>query len=255
MNEAPHALVTESAGIITVTLNRPAKLNPISLRVRDVLWEAVTALGDRDDLRVMIITATGRYFTAGADLHEMVPATMPGPDGPGHRFRRVYRSLHLLYDEMENVEKPIILAANGPSIGSGTEMAVSCFLLPLPPDTNWSRPGGLPHGDAPRGRRDEQSPGAGGGGLGGGVVARAARASRRGDARMMGLVHEVVPAEKLMDRVHEFARQLIEIDSEAIAMAKLVIDACDPHDREKSRQLERLASTPLAHMGAGSPAS
>ena len=252
MNEEPHALISEADGIITVTLNRPTKLNPMSLRARDVLWEAVTALGDRDDLRVMIITASGRYFTAGADVREMVPANMPGPDGPGHRFRRVYRSLHLLYDEMENVEKPIIVAANGPCIGSGTEMAVSCDFRFCTPDAHW----GLPEV-----RTLGTIPGSGGtsrltrlvGTHWAKWIALAAQNVSAEDARMMGLVHEVVPAEQLMDRVHEFARQLIEIDPEAVAMAKLVIDACDPHDREKTRQLERLACTPLSHMGAGKP--
>jgi enoyl-CoA hydratase len=253
MNEAPHALIAESDGIITVTLNRPAKLNPISLRTRDVLWQAVTALGDRDDLRVMIITATGRYFTAGADLNEMTPASMTSPEGPGHRFRRAYRSLHLLYDEMENVEKPIIIAANGPCIGAGTEMAVSCDFRFCTPETHW----GLPEV-----RTMGSIPGSGGTSRLARLVgthwtkwiALAAQPVGADDARMMGLVHEIVPAEMLMVRVDEFARQLVELDGEAVATAKLVIDACDPHDREKSRQLERLASTPLAHMGVGQPA-
>jgi enoyl-CoA hydratase/carnithine racemase len=252
MNDVPHAVVTEDDGIITVTLNRPEKLNPISLTARNILWDAVNALGDRDDLRVMIITATGRYFTAGADLKEMIPEGMPGPDGPGHRYRRVYRSLHLLYDEMENVEKPIIIAANGPCIGSGTEMAVSCDFRFCTPEAHWGVPEVRTLGTI-----------AGSGGTGrltrlvgthwAKWIAMAAQNVSAEDARMMGLVHEIVPAERLMDRVHEFAREVIEIDPEAVAMAKLVIDAVDPHDREKSRQIERLGTTPLSHMGAGKP--
>jgi enoyl-CoA hydratase len=60
VNEAPHALVGERDAVITVTLNRPEKLNPISPEVTTILWDAVRALGDRDDLRVMVITGTGR---------------------------------------------------------------------------------------------------------------------------------------------------------------------------------------------------
>ncbi len=50
MDEAPHALIDETDGVITVTLNRPEKLNPISPQVTETLWEAVRALGSRDDL-------------------------------------------------------------------------------------------------------------------------------------------------------------------------------------------------------------
>ena len=41
MDEAPHALTSETDGVITVTLNRPEKLNPISPQVTEILWEAV----------------------------------------------------------------------------------------------------------------------------------------------------------------------------------------------------------------------
>ena len=85
MDDAAHALITEGDGVITVTLNRPEKLNPISPQVTETLWEAVGALGSRDDLRVMVITGTGRYFSSGLDLKLRHGDRIPGPDGPGVR--------------------------------------------------------------------------------------------------------------------------------------------------------------------------
>jgi enoyl-CoA hydratase/carnithine racemase len=85
-------------------------------------------------------------------------------------------------------------------------------------------------------------------------MALAARNVSADDARMMGLVHEIHPGDELMSRVYAFAAELANIDAETVALAKLVIDASDPQDREKVRQLERVANTPLVHMGVGRPA-
>ena len=77
-DDLPHATITEDDGIITVTTDRQGKLNAISPQVTEAYWEAVTRLEDRDDLRCMVITATGTYFTAGLDL------SGPGGNRPGN---------------------------------------------------------------------------------------------------------------------------------------------------------------------------
>src|SRR5439155_6859355 len=74
-------------------------------------------------------TATGPYFTAGIDLSRPL-GTRPGnretqDRHPGWNLRRNYRSHHLLYDEMEAVEKPVVVAVQGHCIGAGIEMAAS----------------------------------------------------------------------------------------------------------------------------------
>ncbi len=254
MDEAPHALIDESDGVITVTLNRPEKLNPISPQVTETLWDAVRALGSRDDLRAMVVTGRGRYFSSGLDLKLRHGDRLPGPEAPAYAWRRGYRSHHLLYDEMESIEKPIIVAANGPCLGAGTEMAVSCDFRFCTPETHW----GLPET-----RSEGAIPGSGGvsrltrlvGTHWAKWMALAARNVSADDARMMGLVHEIHPADELMEQVYAFAAALTRIEPETVALAKLVIDASDPQDREKARQLERVANTPLVHMGVGRPAT
>ena len=254
MDEAPHARIDEDHGIITVTLTRPEKLNPISPQVTTTLWEAVDAFGARADLRVLVITGVGRYFTAGLDRKLMHGDRLPGPEAAGYEWRRGYRSHHLLYDELEAVEKPVIVAANGPCLGAGTEMAVSCDFRFCTPDAHWGLPELRALGAIP-----------GSGGLSRLTrlvgthwtkwLALAGRDVTAEDARMIGLVHEIHPADQLLARVYEFARELMEIEPESLALAKLVIDACDPQDREKVRQLERVANTSLVHMGVGRPAT
>jgi enoyl-CoA hydratase/carnithine racemase len=68
-------------------------------------------------------------------------------------------------------------------------------------------------------------------------------------------VHDIFSADQLLERVREFAASLVALDPEAVALAKLVIDLSDPHDREKTRHVERMANTDLQHRGVGHPAT
>ena len=80
MSEEPHLLVsTPEAGIIVATLNRPDKLNAISMQMMELLTEAVLRFRDTPELKVMLINSHGRYFTAGADLRggQQVPRIAP----------------------------------------------------------------------------------------------------------------------------------------------------------------------------------
>jgi enoyl-CoA hydratase/carnithine racemase len=75
------------------------------------------------------------------------------------------------------------------------------------------------------------------------------------DARTIGIVHTIYPAEAFMDEVYAFARSLIALGPEVSGLAKLTIDLCDPQDREKARQVERMANTELSHMRVGQVAA
>src|SRR6185369_17325261 len=64
------ALREDRDGVAIVTLNRPDKLNAINREMQHVIWKAVDDLRERSDLRVLLIRAKGRFFTAGADVAE-----------------------------------------------------------------------------------------------------------------------------------------------------------------------------------------
>ena len=74
------------------------------------------------------------------------------------------------------------------------------------------------------------------------------------DARMIGLVHDIHPADELGDRVRAFAQELMSLDPEAVALAKLTIDMVDPQDAQTARNIERIANTDLTHRGSARPA-
>ena len=108
----------DSDGIITVTFTRDQKLNAVSDAMVDALRDAVVDLADDEAQRALVITAEGRYFTAGKDIGQMGAQPTSGV-----ALRRNYRRLHELFDEMERIEKPIVLAAQGPCLGVGVEIA------------------------------------------------------------------------------------------------------------------------------------
>ena len=243
MPESRDALITEDDGIITVTTDRQGKLNAISPQVTEAYWEAVTRLEDRDDLRCMVITAKGKYFTAGLDLSGPGGNRPGNPETmhlhPGWNFRRNYRSHHLLYDEFEAVEKPIVLAANGICLGAGVEMGMSCDFRFCTPEAEFGVP--------------EVNLGAIAGSGGTSRLTRIvgpawgkymAMAGMRVDAQRaltIGLVQDVFPAETFMDDVYAFCRKMMEIQPEVLGIAKLAVDMyADVQDRTVQRHIDRM---------------
>ncbi|MGH6799113.1 MAG: enoyl-CoA hydratase/isomerase family protein, partial [Roseiarcus sp.] len=109
-------------GIAVLTLNRPDRLNAWNQKMRDEMAAAVRDLVGDDSLRVLIITGAGRAFSAGEDVRGMA-----GLSDIGTRdFRRVARSIHNVFDEIEAIEVPVIAAINGVAAGGGLELALSC---------------------------------------------------------------------------------------------------------------------------------
>ncbi|MEZ4293306.1 MAG: enoyl-CoA hydratase/isomerase family protein [Myxococcota bacterium] len=242
----PQARISESDGIITVTFDRPEKRNAISREMTGALWTAANALADRDDLRCMVITAEGPYFTAGLDLatgggnRPGNPETMH--QHPGWNFRRNYRSHHLLYDEFEAIEKPIVMAIQGTCLGAGVEMGMSCDFRFCTPTVEFGLPEvqlGAIAGSGGTSRLTKL--------VGPAWAKWMAMAGRRIDAQRalaIGLVQEVLPQETFLDDVHAFCRQLMEIQPEVLGIAKLAVDLyTDIPDRTAQRHIDRLAVT------------
>ncbi len=248
MSDQSQATITEEDGIITVTLDRQDKLNAISPQITATLWAATTALADRDDLRAMVITAKGRYFTSGIDIARPVGNRPGNPETehlhPGWNFRRNYRSHHLLYDEFEAIEKPIVLAAQGPCLGAGLEMAASCDFRFCTPDAEFGVPEvhiGVIAGSGGTSRLTRLV-----GPAWGKWMAMAGKRVGSDQARQIGLVHDVFPAETFLDDVYAFCRELTTIPAEVLGVAKLAVDLyTDVQDRTVQRHVDRLLVTGL----------
>jgi enoyl-CoA hydratase len=239
-----HARLAEADGILTVTIDRPEKRNAISPQVTETLWRAAGELADRDDVRCLVITAVGPYFTAGIDLSAPVGSRPGNPETehthPGWNFRRNYRSHHLLYDEFESIEKPVVVAAQGICLGAGVEMAVSCDFRFCTPEAEFGVPEvrsiGVLAGSGGTSRLTRLV-----GPAWGKWMAMAGRRVPADQAKQIGLVHDVFPAETFLDEVYAFCRDLITIPAEALGVAKLAVDLyADVSDRTAQRHIDRL---------------
>lgn len=109
--------------IATVTIRRPP-VNAMNRAARQQMIDMFDALNDRDDVRCVILTGSGRTFCAGADVKERAEIQ----DGPGEHLR-LNRLVHAWFQSVRDCTKPVIGAINGPAIGAGMCMALSCDIL------------------------------------------------------------------------------------------------------------------------------
>jgi len=117
--EYEHLLVEKEGNIATITLNQPEKLNAISRAMGDNLLLARDELVRDDEVRVVIVTGAGRGFCAGIDLTRARAEPT--------RFERYDLSgSHLGGEAFCKLGKPVIAAINGPCVGAGFALALSC---------------------------------------------------------------------------------------------------------------------------------
>lgn len=231
--------LSQAQPVRTLTLNRPDALNSWHQPMRDELRDAVATLVADDNLRVLIITGTGRAFSAGEDVRGMKGLAEIGTRG----FRRVVRSIHNVFDEIEAMEVPVIAAINGVAAGGGLELALSCDFRFASSTAKL----GFPENNV------GLIPGSGGCSRLVKLVglANAKRLVMTGEmvsaerALALGLVEELHAPEQLMAHAIAFAEQLAAKAPLALGIGKLVLNNCQNVDPETGRNFERLGQSIL----------
>jgi enoyl-CoA hydratase/carnithine racemase len=113
--------VDVSNHIMTITLNRPNRMNAFNSQMRDDLFHAFNRADTDDDVRVVIMTGEGKGYCAGADLHKDGGIGTFAKDTPLEEHRDGGGLLSLRIYELN---KPIIAAINGPAVGVGITMTL-----------------------------------------------------------------------------------------------------------------------------------
>lgn len=219
-------LVEHAGGIATITINRPENGNMFRRRTVLELAEALRQFRDDPALRVGILTGAGeRFFCVGGE-HEPF-------EGYDHS---VVLPIVDVYELLDTVPKPIVAAVNGFAVGGGNVLQTMCDLTVASENAVFRQVGPMVGSfDAGFGTWYLEE-----------VIGRKRakemwylnRKYSAADALSMGLINEVVPAEKLANRAREVAEEMISRGPQALAALKVAFS---------SRHLGALGQARLAH--------
>jgi 2-(1,2-epoxy-1,2-dihydrophenyl)acetyl-CoA isomerase len=120
-----HIEVNETDCILTITLNRPDRLNAFIGHMRRDLAEALEHAGSDRNVRVVVITGAGRAFCAGGDVAFMAEL-MKRRDA--EEFARILGAGRRVILAIRQMTKPVIASINGPASGAGFNLALACDL-------------------------------------------------------------------------------------------------------------------------------
>ncbi len=216
----------------TITLSRPGKRNSMTQKMFRELGLAVEEAAGQKGLRVLVVKGDGKTFCAGDDLAELV--AMDAVEVRNFLIRAQGTFTHL-----EALPIPVVAAVEGHALGGGLELALACDLIVASsgavmglPETNLGVIPGL--GGTIRlprrvglGRAKE--------------LVYSGRMVQADEAKTIGLVEDVYPADKFDEKVMEFARFLASKSPSALALAKSTISRGMDASLETGLALEREA--------------
>ena len=225
-------------GVAHLTLNKPAKLNAISLDTVAEIEHAIAIANDDDNVRCILLTGAGRGFSSGTDLTarggNRVERPFPGRAG-------ITRSTMLHPAFLYNGNKPSVAAINGVCVGAGFSLALACDIRiastearfssifvkrAIVPDSgaSWLLPRrvGLEH--ALR-------------------MMYTGRMVGADEAKEIGLVSEVAPADELMTRAGDLAREIARGPSVAIEVSRKLVRESLHRSIEEQTEMENFYQT------------
>jgi 2-(1,2-epoxy-1,2-dihydrophenyl)acetyl-CoA isomerase len=119
----PSILVSRDAGVLSLTLNRPEKLNAFNPEMHKQLRDALEKALDDAAVRAVLLTGAGRGFCAGQDLSERAA------DAPIDLAVSLGSNYNPLVRRMRALPKPIVCAVNGVAAGAGANIALACDIV------------------------------------------------------------------------------------------------------------------------------
>jgi enoyl-CoA hydratase/carnithine racemase len=229
-------LIERSGSTAVVTMNRPAVRNALDLELRRAFADALPMLRDDDTIRSVVLTGANGHFCAGSDLRSIDRQQM---DANVFAGRDRVLELHRWFDELVELNRPVIAAVDGVAYGAGFSLALGADFVMASPRASFcavfARIGLVPDVGMmyllPRvvglGRAKE--------------LAFSARVLSADEARDLGIVQEVVRDGTVLEAALKYASRFDRAPTAAIGLAKSVLNRAFESDRHDVYMQEALA--------------
>ena len=229
--------VSISNGVCKITLQRADVLNAFDNILTTELGKALKDAAKNKQVRVVVLTGSGRAFSSGQDLANLKEKYVPGyephlGEDLKKRYDPIIKSIHTM-------EKPVIAAVNGVAAGAGCSLALACDMriasehasfievfvhVGLVPDSGstWTLPRLVGFGRAME-------------------LCCTGRPVKAEEALAIGLVNQVVPSDELEAATEKLANRLASLPAEAIALTKRLLNQSFENDMKEQLKQEAYA--------------
>lgn len=219
-----------NAGVATITLNRPNKLNSFTGRMAAEMLHALEVAKADHTVRAIVLTGNGRAFSAGQDLAEATAPDVRIEDLVEKQYNAIIRAIR-------NMPKPVLAGVNGIAAGAGANIAYACDLafaaesaefvqsfihIGLVPDSGGTY-------TIPRLVGMQRA-------FGQMILADKLSAKR---AAELGLIWKAVPDDQMMAEVVAVAAKLATMPTKGIALTKQALNRAQGNSLEEQLQVER----------------
>ncbi len=230
IGEFKNIILNIEDGIATITLNRPTALNALCNDLNDDMIEAINIVRQDLSTRVLIITGSKKAFAAGADIKEMMNSNQ-------FEAERTSEKAHYINDTLESLPIPVIAAVNGPALGGGCELSLSCDFRIAGENAMF----GLPEVGI------GVIPGAGGtqrltkmiGAVKAREMVMAGKMVKGKEAYDIGLVTKCVADDHVLDEALKYAKKLCKKPASALQFAKSAINYAVDNDINTGKRFEK----------------
>jgi len=233
-------LVNDASGVRTLTFNRPTAFNSFDLALKEALLRALTDAGADRSVRAVVITGSGRAFSAGQDLKQHLELVRAEDPRGASTVRDFYNPA---ISALVGMPKPVVAAVNGAAAGAGAALAYACDLRIAGISASFSMAFAGVGLSADSGA-SFTLPRL----IGAGRTARMMLLGERvgaAEALRIGMVDEVVPDAELTTRVAELAGTLAAGPTTAYAWIKASLQAAARSDLATALEFEATAQAEL----------
>lgn len=228
----PPVRTERSAGIATITLNRPEAMNAVTTELARGLEQAIRSAGADPKVRVLVIRGAGGNFCAGGDFDEVQRLRTAGTE----QLRTLFTAFGAACGSVAEIAQPVVAAVEGVAMAGGFELMQACDVVLVREDARISD-NHVNFGMVPGGGGSQRLPRLLGRQRALGLLLSGDRLTGV-EAAAWGLAHQALPADGFDRTVTAFAERLARRRPDAVATIKRLVREGMGTDLDTGLQLE-----------------